>query len=141
MYKIKINCHGLKRNGRKFKDADVEHIVRELNIQTHPYIQSIQIVRKTFPGTVSKSPYTCRFLEFTCKCMITLRTLRKLIKKLKTLSGIQGNNTNVDFMESLTNIKIYRVQFNNGESIALPSITQRYKNRSKYHTQVIYKRI
>ena len=140
MYKIRINCDGLKRNSRKLKDTDVEDIVRELNMPTYQYIQSVHIVRKIFPGTVTKRFYTCRFLEFTCKCMVTLKTLRKFIKKLQTTAGVQGNNTKVDFIELLTNMKVYCVQFNNCENIAVESTNQRYKNRSKYNTQVIYKR-
>jgi hypothetical protein len=48
MYKIKIQCDRLKHNTQKLKESDLKNIVNLLNLPSYPFVQSSNLVRKTF---------------------------------------------------------------------------------------------
>ena len=85
MYKIKIQCDRLKHNTQKINEADLKNIVNLLNLPSYPFVQSSNLVRKTFVRAHTRKPFTSKSLEIMCDRMISIKTLRKFVKKLKSI--------------------------------------------------------
>ena len=139
MYKIKIQCDRLKHNTQKLKESDLKNIVNLLNLPSYPFVQSSNLVRKTFARAHTQKPFTSKSLEIMCDRMISIKTLRKFVKKLKSMR-LQGQNVNVHFIDVLSNHHIHSIDFESGECQIIDTNGHRYKNRSTYSTTVVYKK-